>query len=188
MNRSVHREPAPYLICEPLIYVPIVLAALLAWFAPLDIMDRMPQVKQLTGLLRSAFPAMDAYVRKSSFPQVTEIYFAVMALHAPFHVPFIYKDYRQRLAMFRANWHKAVVGRLATVLCAFFMFPAFAVFAVLVNPGYDLAWMPINSERWALGLCGWFLAGAGAVLMATTSALWIWGLLTGDIRRGATEI
>jgi hypothetical protein len=58
------------------------------------------------------------------------------------------------------------------------MCPAFVIFVIWLNPGYDLSWMPFNTERWALGAFGWIFSGAIAVNLSALSVAWVWGFLS----------
>lgn len=174
--------PGSYIFHKPLIYIPIVLAAFVAWFAPEDVLNHIPWIQPASELLMKFFPAMTAYVRKSAFPQVTELYFFLMAIHCAFHVPYLYNDYRTRQHLHHQEWNASLSGKLRFAFSAFVMGPILTVFLIFFNAGYDLSWMPVNSSRLALGAFGWLLAGAGAVVIAVTSVLWIWGILSGGFR------
>ena len=69
MNSPIRSKKRLYIFREPEIYVPILVVALVAWFAPVDVLDRLPVLQALTAFMRDAFPAMNNYVNKSSFPQ-----------------------------------------------------------------------------------------------------------------------
>jgi hypothetical protein len=184
MNSPARPKRRLYPLREPAIYLPILAAAFVAWFAPLNTLDLIPQLKVLTAFIRGAFPAMGAYVSKSAFPQVTELYFALMALHAVVHIPFCYLDCKAQWPLWQANWHRSLGARVVALVVVFLVCPALAIFMFWFNPGFDLAWMPLNTERWALGAFGWILAGAGIVNIAMPSASWLWAFLTGQIWPG----
>lgn len=175
------RSPGVYIFREPLIYMPLLLAALVAWFAPPNSLDRLPWVAIASDSLKTVFPSMAAYVQRSQFPQVTELYFLLAVVSAPLHVPYVYRDYRARLPFHRDEWIASDAGKLRFVISALILLPGLAIFAVVLNSGYELSWMPFGSSRLALGLFGWIVAGHGAVILATTSVLWIWGMVNGDL-------
>lgn len=166
-----------YLFRQPVIYAPILLGALVALLAPADVLDRISWMKVAIDYLQSIYPAMASYVKKSEFPQVAGLYFFIMAMHAPFHIPYVYKEFKARSASHRQEWNAGSSGKMRFVISAVVVGPMLTVFLVFFNPGYDLAWMPLNSSRWALAGFGWIVAGAAAVVVLTTSVLWVWGVV-----------
>ncbi|MFC3148372.1 hypothetical protein [Piscinibacterium candidicorallinum] len=165
--RNEHQPSTLYFIKEWKIAIPIMLAAGFAAAAPPDILREAAGVRALCESLTGLFPSIRSYVKNSAFPDVAQVYFAFMLLHAPMHIPYLrslaQRDYRRAA---ETKWQGAgLLKQMFFVLVLCVGAPAMAYFALFVNPGMDLRWMPVNSERWALAVFGWLLAGFMAVAL-----------------------
>lgn len=142
---------------SPLIWGSHLLGALIAWFAPDNVLSVWPFLKSLTGPIDTVFPIVGNYASRSQFPEVTELYFAVMSIVAPL---WAYRAWQNPRFMFnQQEFEKRVVRNgLPFIIFAWFVvalfFPLLALFGLFVNPGYDFNVMPINRSRLALGFFG----------------------------------
>jgi hypothetical protein len=166
---SIRPVSVLYLIREPLVALPLLCGFVLSLTVPADVLDPHPRLNALTAWTVSLFPATRAYVDQSMFPGVAQLYFALMILHSPIHLPFLVRLARRDFELAaRTKWKDAALLRLMLLSAVLvLLLPGLAYFALVVNPGMELAWMPMSSQRWALGVFGWFFAGFGALAMMT---------------------
>lgn len=178
-----------YLFKRPLAYVPITIGALIALTAPLDVMDRLVWLQPLSDWLRSVFLPMNGYIHRSAFPQVTELYFLVMVLHAPVHFYYFHQALRSDHDMDarKMSWQtRSGTGRAwfcAAVLLLALPLPV----AFVLNDGIDLTLIPINSSRIALAWLGWLFAGGGAFILAAIVVTFASDILSGRLNQPMTS-
>lgn len=178
-----------YLFKRPLAYVPIAMGALIALVAPLDVMDRLDWLQALSDWLRSVFLPMNGYIRRSDFPQVTELYFLVMVLHSPVHFYYFHQALRteHNLDARKTSWQsRSWIGKAS--FCAAVLLLALPLpVAFFLNNGFDFAIMPINSSRIALAWAGWFFAGGGAFILAAIVITFVIDILSGKLTLPVTS-
>jgi len=171
-----------YLVHEPVIYVPILLGAMVAWFAPLDVLERVPVLQGLVDAVGRFYLPLERYVGKSSFPQVTALYFALMVLHAPLHLLYIGREYtrtfEKRRAQILASPENA---RIAAWIGNGILLPFAIVYSLYWDPGRVLAITPLHDSRFALGLTGWLYAGGAAFMLLGSIGYSIHERLTGKL-------
>jgi hypothetical protein len=162
-----------YIFRHRSIYVPIAIGALVAWVSPLDVMDRLSFLKPLAHSMAEVFPPMAMYVAVSDFPQVTELYFLLMFLHAPLHAAFAWEDARPWRNVRAKIWNSGLAGKGKLLIQASVLGPGMAFFLLLFDPGRAvvITILPIHSSRSVLGLIGWLSAGALACMLASFSGL-----------------
>ncbi len=178
-----------YLFRRPLAYVPIATGALIALIAPLDVMDRLGWLQPLSDWLRNVFLPMDGYIRRSDFPQVTEVYFLVMVLHSPAHFYYFHQALRSEHNMDarKMNWQsRSGIGKAS--FCAAVLLLALPLpVAFVLNNGFDFALMPINSSRIALAWSGWLFAGGGAFILTAIVITFVIDILSGKLSQPVTS-
>ena len=178
-----------YLFKRPLAYVPIAVAALIALYAPVDVMDRLAWLKPLPEWLRSVFLPMDGYIRRSAFPQVTELYFLLMVLHSPVHFYYFRQALRSdhNMDARKLNWQsRSGIGR-AWVCVAVLLLALPLPVAFVLNDGLDFTLIPVNTSRIALASLGWLFAGGGAFILATIVATFASDILSGKLNQPMTS-
>lgn len=162
-RRQRHKEHAFYFIHEPVIYVPILLGAVFAWFAPVDVLDQSALLRRFVEWVGSIYRPLGRYASKSSFPQVTAVYFAAMFVHAPLHMFFVGRYYRSTLPDRRG---KVTASPARIWLCFLVLCPVAIIYFLHWDPGRALAITPVHDSRLALGLVGWLYAGGlGFILL-----------------------
>ncbi|MGH8616561.1 MAG: hypothetical protein ACREUW_02635 [Burkholderiales bacterium] len=153
-----------YLFREPLAQGIFLLGVIIALFAPTDIVDRLPRVRQISIPLSQVFPPIEWYIKKSSFPQVTELYFTVMWLLSPLSFYWMGKDLAIEPKI--GEWKKTLEERvivltIGRILFVLILIPLLLLGGWYFNQGYDFLWLPVNSSRFALATGGYLLAGTG---------------------------
>lgn len=163
-----------YFVREPLLRYPILGGLLIALFASESILNDIPALKLFTQFMSTIFPPIQYYAAKSKFPQVTELYFAFMWLFAPLHFYFLNADFQSQRFRWAMKWKQREFDQpyrgfwqfAHRILFIGVLIPGLIVFFFFYNNGYDFNLLPINSSRIALGLFGFWFAGAmGFVLL-----------------------
>ena len=139
---------------NPWIWGTHLIGALVAWFAPLDVLDQSAALRSFTEVMGGIFPTVVGYKKSSKFPQVSALYFSLMFLLGPI---WFWKSLTTlRHTLFRTDGKIWSLPRLLRVPLVIFLsgalFIGLPVFQVFLNPGYDLHIMPINSSRASLGI------------------------------------
>lgn len=152
---------------NPFILFSHLAGALIAIFAPADILSAVPSLKAFANLVNNIFPVVGNFASRSKFPQISELYFAFMMCF----LPAWYLGSLTAIRILDAD-HRipddqsslSLIARLA--LLAVMVFGAIATFC-FINPGYDFNLMPINRSRIALAVFGpVFAAGTSGYLLA----------------------
>jgi len=143
----------------------IAISALLALATPTNILSEHRLLAAFSEFCRSISPVINAYHRKSSFPEVSTLYFSVML----FVSPLVYVSARDcsiyRIAEI-ARLHEVNASRFWLQLL---MIVAIFILAIIVfyygNNGYEFQIFKINSSRISLALFGWMVAGGAPFMM-----------------------
>ena len=129
------------------------------FISQLDVDSLSPRWRSLSSFSRamgSAIPVIDNYASRSSFPETTRLYFSfMMIVGIVWFFRFVSMPEtvipnrdevirRWKSKKWQPYLAAAVIPLLACV----------AVAVMVLNPGYDYALMPINSNRLALGVFG----------------------------------
>lgn len=149
--------------CDLLTYATLGLGALLAIFAPLDVLSRSPLLAAFADRMSAILPVIAHYTAASQFPEVTKLYMAMMFCGSPwfFLSGFFSQWLRGRPLL--APVHQSVtpgysLGRyrlaVATVVLGG---PLLAYFHVFINPGLDIWVLHFSTSRIALGLFGFVI-------------------------------
>jgi hypothetical protein len=143
---------------NPWIWGTHLMGALVAWFAPLDVLDQSAALRSFTDLMGEIFPPVVGYKKSSKFPQVTALYFSLMFLLGPI---WLWKGLTKlQYALIREDapmWKRPRFVRASFVIVVWgLVWPGLALFGLFFNPGYDFHVVPINSSRFALGMWGVF--------------------------------
>lgn len=162
-----------YFLREPLLRYPILVGLLLALYAPNSVLDDYPFLKPFTQFMGTILPPIQYYAEKSKFPQVTELYFALMWLFAPLHFYFLNQDFHEQRFEWARKWklkeltppYRGFKQYAHRVFIVLILMPALIIFYLFYNKGYDFNLLPINSSRVMLGLFGFWFAGAAAFAM-----------------------
>ena len=141
---------------NPWIWGTFLMGALVAWFAPLDVLDQSAALRSFTELMGQIFPPVVGYKKSSKFPQVSALYFSLMFLLGPIwfwkHLSISRHTVRQPSGKI---WSLPRPLRVPLVIllggALFIGLPAFQLF---LNPGYDFHVMSISSSRPSLGIWG----------------------------------
>lgn len=110
--------------------------------------------------MKALFPPIGHYAEKSSFPQVSAVYFSVMWLFAPLHFLYLKRQLEAQEDLLRTDV-RGWLGRIGQFAIGVVLLPLLGLFALFVNPGFDFNLLPVNSSRLALGVAGFIFAGAG---------------------------
>jgi len=141
---------------NPWIWGTHLIGALVAWFAPLDVLDQSAALRSFTDLMGGIFPTVVGYKKSSKFPQVSALYFSLMFVLGPIWFWKTLSISRRTVRQPSGKiWSLPRPLRVPVVLllggALFIGLPAFQLF---FNPGYDLHVMPISSSRLSLGIWG----------------------------------
>lgn len=159
-----------YFLREPILRYSILAGLLIALYAPENILDQLPVLKPFTQLMSTIFPPIEYYALKSKFPQVSELYFSLMWVFSPLHFYYLNADFRAQRFEWARKWKriefdvpyhgfKQYANRIFITV---FLMPVLIIVGLFYNKGYDFNLLPINSSRTALGLFGFWFAGAGS--------------------------
>lgn len=179
-----------YMFKRPLAYVPMAIGALIALYAPLNVMDQLAWLKPLPEWLRSVFLPMDGYIRRSAFPQVTELYFLVMTLHSPVHFYYMRKllNVPENVEARRKSWQRSTLGQKLFVALIFLpMSVAIVGFTLTLNDGFDFRSLPFNASRVALAIAGWVISGPGSFAVAALVSVIATDILSGKINKATSS-
>ncbi|WP_334040825.1 hypothetical protein [Burkholderia ambifaria] len=61
-------------------------SALMAWFAPEDILARYRALGEFASYMENIFPVIGEAIERSAFPEVTGLYFAIMYVFLPLRI------------------------------------------------------------------------------------------------------
>ena len=137
----------------------------IAWFAPDDALTRWPLLKMAVADLGEIFPLLPDAVKKSQFPDVTAMYFAMMLVAIPVRllvaIRFCY-SYRSRI---EHGYSKISVAKKIYSIVVVLIFMCMGFHSIFVN-GYFYEWnfVAISRSRIWLGLIGPFFAGGAEVI------------------------
>ena len=151
-----------YLYRVPVIRYQLLLCALIALFAPINILDNLPSLYKLTSVMKSTFPVIDAYVKKSDFPQITEIYLCISWLSIPLHG--YYGFCYMRMTLIKKKWGIDMRKKWLPFLTLVIVGLISSWIVLFKNTGQTFNLLPINSSRIALATGGWFFGGVGGTL------------------------
>lgn len=150
---------------SPTILVLHLFGVAIAWLAPGDILTRWANLKILTTFIGYIYPLMGKAIEQSLFPEVTELYFALMLGFAPFRLwewlSFLYSPKYRSGTLNQNSSIKQIL--LALFLALFFLFVG--IFLLIFHGQFfELNFLSISRSRLLLGLIGPVFAG-GAFLM-----------------------
>jgi len=153
---------------NPWIWGTHLIGALVAWFAPLDVLDQSAALRSFTDLMGGIFPTVVGYKKSSKFPQVSALYFSLMFLLGPIWLWKSLTTLRHTLLRAEARiWTLPRFVRAPLVIVfSGLIFVGLALASFFLNPGYDFHVMPINSSRFALGIWGVFFTLCPWMLLA----------------------
>lgn len=160
-----------YRHCPAMLALHIV-GALIAWFAPVDVFGQYPVLRSLASIAGDISPVVNSAAKKSAFPEVAELYFAVMYISIPMRVfdgvRIFYLERNYTLEKIRASLR----GRILVSFLLIFFF-GFGVVALLFGrPYYEINIMPISQSRIWLGLIGPIFAGGMEVFGISVGLVW----------------
>lgn len=162
---------------NPIVAIPYSLSIALALLVPDDVFERWHWLQTWVNYVEQYVPIVSNYAKRSAFPQVTAVYFSIVAilitpsfLWSALATPgFIINE--QKFTLLQEKF--GVLHSLACWVIALGLMPLLAYFCLMVNPGYDFNIMPINRSRNALALFGPLFAGgvAGGCIAASLKML-----------------
>lgn len=155
-----------------------IVGALIAWFAPVDVLGQYPVLRSLASIAGDISPVVNSAAKKSAFPEVAELYFAVMYISMPVRVfdgvRIFYLERNYTLEKIRASLR----GRILVSFSLIFFF-CFGVVALLFGrPYYEINIMPISQSRIWLGLIGPIFAGGMEVFGISVGLVWTYILFS----------
>jgi hypothetical protein len=129
------------------------IGAVVAVFAPTDVLDRHSALRHGTEAILQVVPSISSYVANSYFPQVTAFYFCLLNLFGPSLLVFAYRTPSAFISI------HTVAQRIERYPILFFV-----VAASILSPLALICWigpigkpwelLPIHSSRLALALIG----------------------------------
>ncbi|MGZ2746567.1 hypothetical protein [Burkholderia stagnalis] len=162
-----------YRHCPVMLMLHIV-GALIAWCAPVDVLGQYPILRSLTSIAGEISPVVNHAARKSAFPEVAELYFAVMYISMPIRVfdgvRIFYLERNCTLEKIRASLR----GAIGVSFSIIFFFGFGIVVLMFGRPYYEINIMPISQSRLWLGLVGPIFAGGMEVFGISVGLVWIY--------------
>lgn len=152
--------------------------ALIAWFAPDDVLNRWPVLKPMVAAVGEVFPLLPKAIEKSLFPDVTALYFALMLAAIPLRIfeafRFCYAEREEIVAgYFGYSWKRKI---LAFLVALFFV--SGSVFLLIFYGQYlDWNFMSVGKSKFWLGIVGPLFAGGYLVICFVVGVVAIISLL-----------
>lgn len=148
-----------YLYKNPFVWGSHLLGALIALYAPTNILTEHFSLKSFSTLIDKIFPIVGNYSSRSKFSEVTALYFAFMMCTWPIwfwrqNKLLTSKDTLQELITKTPGENHLLLRSFIAVL----IFLPLVIFMLFINPGYQFSLMPINESRIALAVFGPFFA------------------------------
>lgn len=131
------------------------LGALIAFFAPLDILSQSAAAKAFVDAVSAVVPMVANFTKHSTFPQILQFYGAVMLVTVPWWVWVWFRGPYQEMQVQRMRERAEGRAALQILLILFAVSAPFAMYVYLfvVTPT-DFNFAPFQSERWALAIFG----------------------------------
>ncbi|CAI8698311.1 TRAP transporter small permease [Burkholderia sp. IT-111MI5] len=151
---------------------------LIAWFAPDDALKRLPVLKPVVTAIGEVFPLLPKAIEKSLFPDVTELYFALMLAAIPLRIfeafRLCYAEREEIVAgYFDYSWKRKAFAFLVAIL-----FFSGSVFLLIFHGQYfDWNFMSVGKSRFWLGMVGPLFAGGYLVICFVVASVAILSLL-----------
>ncbi|WP_175704807.1 hypothetical protein [Burkholderia ambifaria] len=148
-------------------------SALMAWFAPEDILARYQALGEFASYMENIFPVIGEAIVRSAFPEVTGLYFAIMYVFLPLRIidstRAFYADRDKTFEKIRGFFWKRIFASIGVVV-----FFGFGVVTVLFGrPYYEINVIPISKSRFLLGLVGPLFAGGAEAFGIAVGFVWI---------------
>ncbi len=151
--------------------------ALIAWFAPDDVLKRWPVMKSVVTAIGEVFPLLPKAIEKSMFPDVTALYFALMLAAIPLRIFEAFRlCYAEREEIvdgyFGYSWKRKAFAFLIAIL-----FLSWSVFLMIFHGQYfDWNFMSVGKSRFWLGVVGPLFAGGYLIICFVASSVAILSL------------
>jgi len=145
----------------------MLLMALVVTLAPDDVLSSHPTLARVSGGIAEQFDPIQAYTKKSKFPEITQLYFTALTAASPLFLLGSFYLLRNKNgeifgSIADADRRKDVaLGDyvLASWVMAF-VSPLLTYFMLFVNPGIDgFFFINISNSKIKLALFGWVFAG-----------------------------
>jgi len=165
-----HRSPA--------LLVLHFVGALIAWFAPGDVLTHWSALAEMVANIGSVFPLLPKAIEKSMFPEVTALYFSLMMVAMPlrvFEVLRLCYAERDRIVSGYSDfsWKRKIFMFIGSLL-----FLWVSIFLTFFHGQYfEWNFMSIGRSRFWLGMAGPLFAGGYLVICFVVSVVAILSLL-----------
>ncbi|HEF5874189.1 TPA: hypothetical protein SAY52_004856 [Burkholderia cenocepacia] len=150
-----------------------IFGALIAWFAPADVLVRYKILADFVSWAGRVFPVVNEAAEKSAFPGVMGLYFSIMYALLPVRIfdsaRAFYVDRGHTVAIIKKSFFKRVILSVGVVF--FFVFGVAAV--LFGRPYYEINVLPISESRFLLGLIGPIFAGGAEGFGVAAGIAWI---------------
>lgn len=155
-----------------------IVGVLIAWIAPIDVLTRYPALRSLVLFIGEIFPVVNSAVERSTFPEVTGLYFSVMYASMPLRVfdgvRFAYFERNYTLGKIRASMRSRIE---VSIFIPFLL--CFGVVALTFGrPYYEINVFPISESRFLLGLVGPIFAGGMEAFGMSVGLVWTYIFLS----------
>ncbi|WP_155628136.1 hypothetical protein [Burkholderia territorii] len=150
-----------------------IFCALIAWFAPADVLVRYQILADFVSWVSRVFPVVNEAARKSVFPGVMGLYFSIMYALLPMRIfdsaRAFYMGRGGTVVAIRRSFVKRVI--LSIGVAFFFVFGVASV--LFGRPYYEINILPISESRFLLGLIGPVFAGGAEGFGVAVGFVWI---------------
>jgi len=133
-----------------------VLGAVIAFLVPMDVFALVPLTRGFVETVNSFFPIVCNFAIRSKFPEVTQLYGAVMVVTTPYWLliwsrwPYMEKQMTYMIQLMHASLWKVIV--MPVIPFAGVLMTYFFLFVDIQLTEYKT--IPFHSSRWALALFG----------------------------------
>lgn len=159
-------------LARPLIPLSFAAAALVALFAPTNVLERHSSLAWFANQMSRAVPSIRQWAVVSEFPEVTQLFFALAWILAPFQAFMAYRLpalHRQMVA----HWRAKPAVRWFVPLLVIVILPLFLWGALTLGwETTDCVGVCLGKSRAALALVGGVIPVASA-LAAVVIAIWL---------------
>jgi len=128
----------------------------------MDVLTDAPRLRTFCEFMTRIFPVIGHYTATSQFPEVTELYMALMFTAFPFGflaaLCSIYPDKRLFLPIQRSDLKSIPLGKhISSAVAVVLLFPPLIYLMWFINPGLDIWFMHFSTSRESLAFFGVFI-------------------------------
>jgi hypothetical protein len=167
MAKELNNDALSILTCREIMLV-LTTSVLVVLLAPDNVLDQFEILSRFVGKVSSWFPAIYAYQKKSAYPQVTGLYFAIFAFLTPALSLIPYRARRSFKAGLQGTRAKFPVRSILAVALLVSLGPLLLVGQYFFGWNFSVDYFNIGNSKIRLAMGGWiFFAGCAWYLVGS---------------------